>query len=134
VPWLPGIPAELLVKIAASEKRVEDLRRATATALRAVQHGDVAASAIAIADVAADLTSRRLGRDLRRQSSIDLALPAGVATGSVLLAATLSPVIGLAALLAGAVPAIPAARARLASRQTAAYAFWMARPRGPRGS
>jgi SEC-C motif len=112
VPWLPNISAELLVKIAASEDRVDDLRRATATALRAVQHGDVAASASAIADVAADLTSAagRLGRDLRRQSSIDLALPAGVATGSVLLAGTLAPVIGLGALLAGAVPAIPAAR------------------------
>jgi hypothetical protein len=131
VPWLPEASAKLLLKIAANEDRVQDLRRATAAALRTVKEGDVGTSADAIADIAADLESaaRSLRRDLRRQSSIDLALPAGIATGSVLLAATLSPVVGLAALLAGAAAAIPAARARLASRQTAAYAFWMARTR-----
>jgi hypothetical protein len=53
----------------------------------------------------------------------------GLATGSVLVASTIAPQIGLGAILAGAAAAIPAARARLASRQTAAYAFWMGRPR-----
>jgi hypothetical protein len=131
VPWLPDAPAELLLKIARSEPRVEDLRRAMATALRTVENGDVAAGARAVADVAGDLRSAasRLSRDLRRQSAIDLAVPTGLATGSVLVADTIAPPIGLGAILAGAAAAIPAARARLASRQTAAYAFWMARPR-----
>ena len=42
----------------------------------------------AVADVAADLESAasRLSRGLRRQSAIDLAAPAGLATGSVLVA------------------------------------------------
>ena len=131
VPWLPDAPADLLMKIARNEPRVEDLRRATATALRTVENGDVAGSAQAVADVAADLKSAasRLSRDLRRQSTLDLAVPTGLATGSVLVASTIAPMIGLGAILAGAAAAIPAARARLASRQTAAYAFWMARPR-----
>jgi hypothetical protein len=131
VPWLPDAPAELLMKLARNEPRVEDLRRATATALRIVENGDVANSARAVADVAADLKSAasRLSGDLRRQSTIDLAVPTGLATGSVLVASTIAPQIGLGAILAGAAAAIPAARARLASRQTAAYAFWMGRPR-----
>jgi hypothetical protein len=131
VPWLPDAPAELLLKIARSEPRVEDLRRAMATALRTVGNGDVAASAQAVADAAGDLRSAasRLSRDLRRKSAIDLAVPTGLATGSVLVAGTIAPPIGVGAILAGAAAAIPAARARLASRQTAAYAFWMARPR-----
>ena len=93
--------------------------------------GDVARSAQAVADVAADLKSAasRLSRDLRSQSTLDLAVPTGLATGSVLVASTIAPMIGLGAILAGAAAAIPAARARLASRQTAAHAFWMARPR-----
>jgi hypothetical protein len=131
VPWLPDATADLLVRITRSEPRVEELRRATATALRTVEHGDVARSARAVADLAADLRSAasRLSRDLRRQGTADLALPGGLATGSVLVAGTMAPQVGLGGILAGAAAAIPAVRARLASRQTAAYAFWMARPR-----
>jgi hypothetical protein len=131
VPWLPDAPADLLLKIANSEQRVEELRRATATALRTVESGDIAGGACAITNAAADLraAASRLSYDLRRQRSLDLALPAGIATGSVLVAGTITPPIVLSAILAAAVPAIPAARARLASRKTAAYAFWMARPR-----
>lgn len=131
VPWLPDASAELLMKIANSEPRVDDLRRITAQALRAVERGDIAASASAIADTAADLRSAasHLSRDLRRQRTIDLAVPTGLATGSVLIASTISPPVGIGALLAGAATAIPAVRSRLTSRQTAAYAFFMARPR-----
>lgn len=131
VPWLPDASAELLMKIANSEPRVEDLRRTTAQALRAVEHGDIAASARAIADTAADLRSAasHLSRDLRRQRTVDLGVPTGLATGSVLIASTMAPPVGLGAILAGAAAAIPAIQARLTSCQTAAYAFFMARPR-----
>ena len=131
VPWLPEASAELLMKIANNEPRVDDLRRTTAQALRAVEHGDVAASARAVADTAADLRSAAslLSRELRRQRTIDLAVPTGLATGSVLIASTMAPPVGLGAILAGAATAIPAIRSRLASRQSAAYAFFMARPR-----
>lgn len=131
VPWLPNAPASVLMQIASSEPRVEELRRATATALRAVESGDVAGGARAVTEVAADLkaAASRLRRDLLRSRSLDLALPTGVATGSVLVAGTLSPQLLLSAILAGAATAIPGVRSQLASRKTAAYAFWMARPR-----
>lgn len=131
VPWLPDAPAELLVKIASNEPRVDELRRATATALRTVEHGDVVGNAQAIADVAGDLSASamRLGRDLRGQAALNLGASSGLATGSVLVAGTLAPPLALSGVLAGAAAAIPAARALLTSRRSAAYAFWMARPR-----
>jgi hypothetical protein len=45
VPWLPDASPDLLVKIAKGEPRVEELRRATAAALRTVEAGDLAAGA-----------------------------------------------------------------------------------------
>jgi hypothetical protein len=130
VPWLPDASAQLLVKIASSEPRVDELRRATAKALRAVEKGDVAGSTSAIADVGGDLkvAASQLGRSLRKQGSLD-SVTTGLAAGSVLVAGTFAPPLALSAILAGSVAAIPAVRARLASRRTAAYAFWMARPR-----
>jgi len=131
VPWLPDASPDLLVKIANGEPRVEALRRATAAALRTVEAGDLAAGASEIADVAADLSAAgdKLGRELRRRSVVDLAAPTGLATGSVLIAGTFAPPLAIAGLLAGAGAALPAIRARVAQRETAAYAFWMARPR-----
>lgn len=131
VPWLPDASAELLMKIANSEPRVEDLRRTTAQALRAVEQGDIFASARSVADTAADLRSAasHLSRDLRRQRTMDLTVATGLASGSVLIAGTMAPPVGLGAILAGAATAIPAIRSRLTSRKTAAYAFFMARPR-----
>lgn len=131
VPWLPDASAELLVRIAGQEPRVNELRRATAAALRTVQSGDIAGSAQAMADVAADLkaAASRLRHDLLLQRSVDLVLSSGVATGSVLISATMTPPLALGGILAGAAAAIPSVRAQLASRKTAAYAFWMARPR-----
>ena len=131
VPWLPDVSAQLLVKIASSEPRVDELRRATAKALRTVEKGDVTGSASAIADVGGDLKAAalQLGRSLRKQGSLDLTLTTGLAAGSVLVAGTFAPPLALSAILAGSAAAIPAARARLASRRTAAYAFWMARSR-----
>ncbi len=131
VPWLPDAPADLLVKIASSEPRVEELRRATATALRTVEDGDVVQSARAFTEVADDLTATaaKLGNDLRQRGALDLALPTGLATGSVLLAGTLAPPLAVGAALAGAAAALPAMRAQRAVHRSAAYAFWMARPR-----
>jgi len=102
-----------------------------AMALRAVEQGDVIGSARAVADISADLRSAasRLSRDLRQQITADLVLPTGLATGSVLVGSTIAPHIGVAGILAGIATGMAAARARLASRRTAAYAFWMARPR-----
>jgi hypothetical protein len=131
VPWLPGASAGLLMKIAGSEPRVDELRRATAAALRVVQSDDIAGSAQAIADVAADLkaAASQLRHDLLMQRSLDLALSSGFATGSVLIAGTMTPQLALGGIIAGVAAAIPAAPSQLASRKTAAYAFWMARPR-----
>ena len=74
-PWLPEAPGRVASEIARSELRVEDLRRATAMALRTVGQGDVIGSARAFADISADLKSAasRLSRDLRQQHTADLA-------------------------------------------------------------
>lgn len=131
VPWLPGASAGTLMRIASSEPRVEELRRATAAALRTVESGDVVGGARAVSEAAADLSAAasRLRHDLLRSRSLDLVAPTGIATGSVLVGGTSTPQLILSAILAGAATAIPAVRSQLASRKTAAYAFWMARPR-----
>jgi len=131
VPWLPDASAATLMSIASSEPRVEELRRATVSALRTVEDGDVVGGARAVSEAAADLSAAasRLRQDLLRSRSLDLVAPTGIATGSVLVGGTSTPQLTLSAILAGIATAIPALRGQLASRKTAAYAFWMARPR-----
>jgi hypothetical protein len=131
VPWLPDAPPDLLVKIAAGEPRVDDLRRATAAALRTVAPGDVAASAHAVADAAGELSAagHRLGTGLRRQVVLDTGAPAALSVGSVLIAGTFGAPLVVSGLLGGAAALLPAVRARAAARGTAPYAFWMAAPR-----
>jgi SEC-C motif len=131
VPWLPGASAGTLMRIASSEPRVEELRRATAAALRTVESGDDVGNTRAVSEAAADLSAAasRLHHDLLRSRSLDLVAPTGIATGSVLVGGTTTPQLILSAILAATATAIPAVRAQLASRKTAAYAFWMARPR-----
>lgn len=131
VPWLPDADPALLVKIAASEERVHELRSATARALRTVRDGDLARSAQAVTATAEDLRSAAAGlrsflkKDLDRTGLV----PAGLAAGSVLVTGTPGvPVLASAALAAGAA-LVPAVATLLAAPETASYAFWLARPR-----
>jgi len=134
VPWLPDAPPDLLVKIARNESRVEDLRRATATALRTIEADDLAEGSQAIADLAGDLSAAgaRLGRELRGQAAVNLALSSGLAGGSVLIGATLAPLVAAGGALAALAAAVPAVRDRAVARKKAAYAFWMAHPKSRR--
>jgi hypothetical protein len=119
------------MRIASSEPRVDELRRATAAALRTVESGDVDGNARAVSEATADpsAATSRLHHDLLRSRSLDLVAPTGIATGSVLVGGTTTPQLILSAILAATATAIPAVRSQLASRKTAAHAFWMARPR-----
>lgn len=131
VPWLPDVDPAMLVKIAAGEERVRDLRAATARALRSAREGDLAGSAQAVAATAEDLRSAgaRLTSSLQRDVAGNGLAAAGLAAGSVLVMGTLTLPVGLGAALAAGAAAVPAVRARRAARETASYAFWLARPR-----
>jgi SEC-C motif len=131
VPWLPDADPALLLKIAATEERVDDLRRATARALSTVRQNDLAGAAQAIAATAGDLrdAGERLTISLQRDVVLNGLAPAGLAAGSVLVAATIALPVCLGAVLAASAAAVPALRARTSARESAAYAFWLARPR-----
>ena len=131
VPWLPDATPGLLIKVAANEARVGDLRRATAAAMRGVRDDDLAGQAAAVAELSNDsaATASRLRRDLGRSAAIELAAPAGLAAGSVLVAATFSPEVGLGAALASAATSVTPLRSLLNRRSRASYAFWMAHAR-----
>jgi SEC-C motif len=131
VPWLPDAPPELLIKIASSDPRVEDLRRATSAALRTAADDDLASAAQAIADAAAELRAagQRLGAGLRSQTLVNGAVSAGLSVGSVLVGGTVGAPLAASGVLAGAAALLPAFSGQVARRGTAPYAFWMARPR-----
>lgn len=130
VPWLPDADPALLVKIANSEERVRELREMSARALRAVPVDDVGAQTGALTDVGEELSAAadRLGTVLRRSRAVD-ATAAGLAAGAVLVTGTVAPPLLAGAALAGLSTQPPGAVDRWRRRKTAAYAFWMARPR-----
>lgn len=132
VPWLPDADPSLLVRIASDEERVQDLRRSTARALRVVRQDDVAGSALAVAGVADDLrhAADRLSATLRRDLVGNGLVPAGIAAGSVWVAATFAAPVALGGVLAAASAGVPAARARRSARESAACV--LARPAPPR--
>lgn len=131
VPWLPGADPQLLVRIAADTERVEDLRAQTEHALRGIEDSDLGSQARAVSELSKDLSAAgdNLGRELRRSKAIEMGGCGVIATGTALMGATLTPVTAAAAALAAVGAVLPVGLQARQKKRTAAFAFWMARPR-----